>query len=229
MEINKIYNEDCLIGIKKIKDKSIDVSFTSPPYNRVRNDTYDYYDDTLEDYFGLLDKATKEMLRVTKGYCIINVQQNMCNKSEIFRWLGKYANKINGVYVWAKNNPQPANNYREFDNTRSVTNCFEYFFFFKDGKDFRSYGKHQTKNHIITNVNSEHFKGHGAVMRYDVAEYFIKKFTKENDIVLDMFMGCGTTALACINNKRNYIGFEIAEEYLKICNNRISIIQPKLF
>lgn len=102
MEINKIYNEDCLIGIKKIKDKSIDVSFTSPPYNRVRNDTYDYYDDTLEDYFGLLDKAIKEMLRVTKGYCIINVQQNMCNKSEIFRWLGKYADKINGVYVWKK-------------------------------------------------------------------------------------------------------------------------------
>ena len=59
-------------------------------------------------------------------------------------------------------------------------------------------------------------------MRYDVAEYFIKKFTKENDIVLDMFMGCGTTALACINNKRNYIGFEIAEEYLKICQDRLN-------
>ena len=66
MEINKIYNEDCLIGIKKIKDKSIDASFTSPPYNRVRNDTYDYYDDTLEDYFELLDKSTKEIILALK-------------------------------------------------------------------------------------------------------------------------------------------------------------------
>ena len=228
-EINKIYNEDCLVGIKEIEDKSIDISFTSPPYNRIRNDTYEHYDDTLEDYFGLLDNITREMLRVTKGYSIINVQQNMCNKTDIFRWLGKYADKINGVYVWVKNNPQPANNYRKAENTRSVTNSFEYFFFFKDGKEFRSYGIEQTKNCIITNVNSEYFKGHGAVMKYDVADYFIKKFTRENDVVLDMFMGCGTTALACLNNKRNYIGFEISKEYCDICEKRISVIQEKLF
>ena len=221
LEVNKIYNMDCLEAVTLLEDNSIDVSFTSPPYNRVRNDTYAFYDDTLSDYLGLLTKTTEEMLRVTKGYVIINIQQNMCNKKDLFTWIGKFADKINGVYVWCKNNPQPGNNYREKDNTRSVTNGFEYFFFLKNGKEFRSYGKEQSTNYLFTNVNNEHFKGHGAVMKYDVADYFINKFTKKGDVVLDMFGGCGTTALACMKNDRNFILFEKIKEYCDIANERI--------
>lgn len=129
MEANKIYNMDCFEGMRMMKDKSVDVSFTSPPYNRIRNDTYDHYDDTLKDYYEFLVNITDELLRITKGYSIINLQQNMCNKKEMFKWIGNYSDKINGIIVWCKNNPQPGNNYREKDNTRSITNAFEYFFF----------------------------------------------------------------------------------------------------
>ena len=225
IEINKIYNIDCLEGMRMMKDKSVDVSFTSPPYNRIRNDTYDHYDDTLKDYYEFLVNVTDELLRITKGYSIVNIQQNMCNKKEIFKWIGNYSDKINGVIVWCKNNPQPGNNYRQKDNTRSITNAFEYFFFLKDGKEFRSYGKELCKNYIMTNVNNEHFKGHGAVMRYDVAEYFIKKFTKSDDTVLDPFMGLGTTAVACKKNNRKYIGFEIVKEYYDMSIERLNKIE----
>lgn len=225
IEINKIYNIDCLEGMRMMKDKSVDVSFTSPPYNRIRNDTYDHYDDTLKDYYEFLVNITDELLRITKGYSIINLQQNMCNKKEMFKWIGNYSDKINGIIVWCKNNPQPGNNYREKDNTRSITNAFEYFFFLKDGKEFRSYGKELCKNYIMTNVNNEHFKGHGAVMKYEVAEHFIKKFTKENDTVLDPFMGLGTTALACKKNNRKYIGFEIVKEYYDMSIERLNKIE----
>lgn len=197
------------------------MSFTSPPYNRVRNDTYRYFDDISDDYLKLLVESTEEMLRVTDGYVIVNVQQNMCNKKELFDYLGHFSNKINGVFVWCKNNPQPANNYREKDDTISITNGFEYFFVLKDGKDFRAYGKEHCVNYLFTNVNNEHFEGHGAVMRYEVADYFIKRFSRSNDIVLDMFMGCGTTACACIKNNRRYIGYEITKEYCDICEQRI--------
>ena len=55
MKTNIIYNIDCLIGgIDSLPDKSIDYAFTSPPYNRKRNDKYSKYDDTLEDYYGFL-------------------------------------------------------------------------------------------------------------------------------------------------------------------------------
>lgn len=50
MQTNYIENGDCLKLIKSLDNKSIDVSFTSPPYNRIRNDTYQFYDDTKKDF-----------------------------------------------------------------------------------------------------------------------------------------------------------------------------------
>jgi len=53
-------------------------------------------------------------------------------------------------------------------------------------------------------------------------EYLIKTYTNENNLVLDNCMGSGTTAIACINTSRNYIGFENNKEYFDIANKRIS-------
>lgn len=151
-DLNKVYVGDCLSLIKGIDDKSIDVSFTSPPYNRVhRHDTYAYYHDTRTDYYDMLVDITDEMLRVTKGYVIVNIQCIRFNKREFYSYIGHYADKINGTVVWVKSNPQPATNCREVDNSlvRSVTNAFEYFIFLKDGEDFVKYGESQFNN-VIT-------------------------------------------------------------------------------
>jgi len=53
-------------------------------------------------------------------------------------------------------------------------------------------------------------------------EYLIKTYTDEGDIVLDNCIGSGTTAIACINTGRNYIGFELVKEYYEIAKNRIN-------
>ena len=68
-------------------------------------------------------------------------------------------------------------------------------------------------------------------MKLDVAEYFIKNFTKENDIILDCFLGYGTTAIACYNYNRNFIGCEISKEYFNKAMQRIKnhTSQQKLF
>lgn len=55
----------------------------------------------------------------------------------------------------------------------------------------------------------------------ELIERLIKKFSDEGDIVLDPFLGSGTTAMACINTNRNYIGFELDENYYNIAINRI--------
>ena len=55
-------------------------------------------------------------------------------------------------------------------------------------------------------------------------EYLIKTYTNEEDIILDNCMGSGTTAVACINTNRNYIGFELSEEYCKIAEERIGAV-----
>ena len=228
MQTNYIENGDCLKLIKSLDNKSIDVSFTSPPYNRIRNDTYQFYDDTKKDYFDFLINITNEMLRVTKEYVIVNIQCNHFNKSDFYKYIGYYSDLINGIIVWEKTNPQPANNYDKEHNTRSVTNSFEYFIFIKDGGKFVAYGKKQFKNIIKSTVNSNHFKGHGAVMKEEIADLIINNFTKKGDIILDPFMGCGTTAISCIKSDRKYIGYEIVPQYLKIAQDRINSLHNQI-
>lgn len=69
-----IYNQDCLKGLKEIKDKQFDVAITSPPYNRVRNDKYAHYDDVKNNYYKMIVDVTNELLRVCKKDVIVNIQ-----------------------------------------------------------------------------------------------------------------------------------------------------------
>lgn len=219
MEFDKIYCGDCKKLIKHLPDNSIDVSFTSPPYNRVRNDTYELYDDTLDDYLGMITDITTELIRVTKKDVIVNIQMIMFNKIELCKWIGLFADKMKGIIVWEKDNPQPS--YNPKNGTFSVTNAYEFFFVLSGNGNTEFRANNKIKNVIHSNVNSEHFEGHGAVMRKDIAEWFIKNFTKEGDTVLDPFMGMGTTGLVCALNKRHYIGFELVEEYRNRAEQRI--------
>ena len=64
-------------------------------------------------------------------------------------------------------------------------------------------------------------KEHKVVMKYDVAGWFITKFTKENDLVLDCFMGLGTTGIACVKNNRQFFGIELNKTYFDVAKERI--------
>lgn len=172
----EIIQGDCREILKQIPDGSIDCAFTSPPYNRTVGDKYKEYDDHQEDYLKFLIDTTDELLRITNDKVIVNIQQTYHNKVEVFKYIGHYADKIAGVVVWVKPNAQPSINVDEM--TRSVTNAFEYFFIFTKDRRFRAYGKENTLNYISTGVNPEHFEGHGAVMNYKVAHFFINKFTR---------------------------------------------------
>lgn len=131
MEINKIYCGDCLELIKELPDNSIDASFTSPPYNRIRNDTYDLFNDVNENYLQMLSNITEQMIRVTKNNVIINIQMILFNKVDLCKWIGKFAEKIKGIIVWEKDNPQPASNPK--NGTFSITNAYEFFFVLSGG------------------------------------------------------------------------------------------------
>lgn len=216
--MNEIILDDCLHYMKGLKDKIFDVSFTSPPYNRIRNDTYEEFTDINPNYFEMLCDVTANLLRLTKGNVIINVQSNLFNKADVAKWQGVFADKLKGVVIWCKNNPQPASNFR--NGVYSVTNAYEYFFVFgEDSQEFTANTK--IYNYINSNVNSEHFEGHGAVMKLEIAEFFIRNFSKKGDYVFDPFMGCGTTAVACVHNGRNWGGVEIIPKYKAMAEKRI--------
>lgn len=208
----ELYRDDCLSKLKDFADKSIDITFTSPPYNRKRNDKYTNYDDTIKDYYLFLVEAADLLLAKTKRHVIINLQTNYYNRQDVYKFIGHYYNKIQNVIVWEKSNPLPANGH-------NITNAFEYFFILGDTaiKSNTTY----TKNHITTSINNSITKIHKAVMKQEVADWFIEKFTKENDVVLDCFMGLGTTGLSCIKYNRDFIGIELDEEYFNIAKERI--------
>ena len=209
----KLYQADCLQKLKEITDKSIDITFTSPPYNRKRNDKYTNYDDTIKDYYKFLIDVIDLLLSKTKRHVIINLQTNYYNKQDVYKFIGHYYNKIQNVIIWEKSNPLPANG-------NNITNAFEYFFIL--GNTAIKSNTTYTKNHITTSINNNQVtKMHKAVMKQEVSDWFINKFTKDNDVVLDCFMGLGTTGISCVKYNRDFIGIELDKEYFNIAESRI--------
>lgn len=209
---NEIYHINCFDGFKELEDNSVSHVFTSPPYNRKRNDKYKYHDDIIVDYFGFLSKTIDECLRVSKGFVFFNIMKNYYNKKDVFKLIGEYSDKIIDIIIWEKTNPLPASG-------KSITNAYEFFIIL--GNEALKSNTTYTKNIISTSVNSKMTKDHKAMMKQEVADWFINKFTKEGDLILDCFMGAGTTAISCINSNRKYIGFELEKEYVDLSLERI--------
>jgi DNA modification methylase len=209
---NKIHNINCFDGFKLLEDKSINHVFTSPPYNRKRNDKYEHHNDIIEDYYGFLCNTIDECLRVSKDYVFFNIMKNYYNKQDVFKLIGKYSEQIVDIIIWEKTNPLPANG-------NNITNAYEFVIVFGD-KPLKSNTTY-TKNILSTSINNQTSKEHKAIMNQEVSDWFIEKFTQENDVILDCFMGTGTTAISCMQFNRKYIGFELQPEYVETANKRI--------
>lgn len=205
----QLYCDDCFNYLDRIE---CDIVFTSPPYNRKRNDKYKNYDDIIDDYFAFLVNFI-DNIQYSK-YLFLNVQTNFYNKQDVYRLIGKYYNKIQQIFVWEKSNPMPAQGF-------NITNAYEYFLVFGDKALKSNYT--YTKNILTTSVNSATTtKIHRAVMKQEVADWFIYNFTVNGDIIFDPFMGLGTTGISCIKYNRNFIGIEKNKEYYDLASKRIS-------
>ena len=211
-----IQNIDCFEGFKGLADDSYNHVLTSPPYNRKRNDKYSNYDDTLTDYFSFLTKTIDEALRISKDYVFFNIQKNYYNKSDVYKLIGHYGEKIIDIIIWNKSNPMPANGV-------NVTNAYEFILVLSKTHATIKSNSTYTKNHFTTNVfsNNKNTKVHKAVMHPEACRYVIDNFTKEGDSILDPFAGLGTTELIAIESNRTCDGFELSEEYCQIANDRI--------
>lgn len=217
----KIYNEDCMIVLDRMikENYKVDFSFTSPPYNRERNDKYNNYQDKKDDYYSFLKNIIDKNLKISK-YLFLNIQKNYYNKQDVFRIIGDYSDKIIDIISWTKSNPMPANGF-------NITNSWELIIILSDEEKSIKAKKTYTKNHIHTSVYSEnpYKKIHRAVMKPEVVDWFIERFTSENDTILDCFMGLGTTGISALNNKRNFVGIELSSEYYNIAKKRLEELE----
>ena len=231
MEINKIYNENCLETMARMPDNFVDLTVTSPPYNingtnRYNNFklNYDVYNDNLpiDKYFDFINDIIIELLRVTKYHIFFNIAELSGNKGILKNILTKFNNNIKDIFIWAKNNPMP------FVTNGTIQSSFEYIICIsKDFPKQKKFTYHNFKNRLVTNclihsVNSgKENDVHSFAFPMWLPEYFINHFSKEEDLIYDPFMGSGTTAKMALLLKRNFIGSEISKKYCEIAEKRI--------
>jgi DNA modification methylase len=227
LEINKIYNEDCLEGMKKLDDDSISIVITSPPYN-VGGKYINFKDKSCYcDYYIFIRNTLDELLRVTKNYIFLNFAILEDNKETYLQIMANYRENIKEFFIWAKDSAQP-------NNSNICRTGFEFIICFTKkemaiSRNFEIMNKKNISNTLVKGSNKENkLKNHQAYFPLWLPEFFISNFSVENDLVLDPFMGSGTTAVACKRLKRNYIGFDIEKEYCDYAFKRIENVPLKL-
>jgi len=259
--------------LKELKDNSIDLIFTSPPYADRRNHTYGGI--KPDEYVEWFIPMTSELFRVLKptGTFVLNIKEKIENGErhtyvlELILEMKKQGWLWTEEFIWHKKNSYPGkwpNRFRD---------AWERLLQFNKDKKFNMYqeevmvpvgdwAKTRLKKlsntdkvrdnskvgsgfgkkisnwverdkvyptnviHLATECNN---KNHSAAFPDDLPEWFIKLFTKEGDIVLDPFMGSGTTLFVAEKMKRNSIGIDIMPEYYEMVRKKIESTSYYLF
>ena len=213
MEINKIYNEDCLIGMKRIPDNYADITLTDIPYgvvNRKSNGLRNLNKEEADVFDIDMDELLREIYRVTEGQIII-----FCGKeqfSEIYKFFANKKGTTRSI-IWQKTNPSPMNGQHVY------LSGVEHAVWFKP-RGRKVFNAH-CKNTVFTYSNGSR-KIHPTQKNLDLFKELIIDNSNEGEIVFDPFMGSGTTAIAAIDTGRNFNGFELDEEYHNLSEQRIS-------
>jgi adenine-specific DNA-methyltransferase len=247
--MNKIYNIDCLDGFKQLDDESIQLIITSPPYNigkpyEKKLDIYDYilqqesiiseckrvlkhegsicwqvgyYVDNGAVYplDCLLFNAFMKNFLIPRNRIIwtfghgLHAKYRFSGRHEVILWFTKsndYVFNLDDIRV-----PQKYPNKKHYKGpNKGKLSC-------------NPKGKNPEDVWNITNVKANHREktAHPCQFPEALVERLVLSLSNENDIVLDPFMGSGTTAKVAKDNNRQYLGFEIIPEYIDIINERL--------
>jgi site-specific DNA-methyltransferase (adenine-specific) len=240
MKLNKIYQESCLTTLKKMKDDSVDLVVTSPPYNmnlRIRNGKYcsrqivkelstkytEFSDNLpIDEYNKLHTEVLRELLRVA-DLIFYNIQIVTGSKRSIFKMIGEFSDNLKEIIVWDKGNGQPAMQQQVLNRRTELILVFE-----KDypiSRQFRNRGqfKRGTLDDLWLIKRGKNVGGenHGAVFPVELVSTILENFSKEGDVVYDPFMGTGTTAVVAKRLNRKFIGSEISHKYIDIAEERL--------
>jgi len=235
MEKNKIYNEDCLVTMNRMEDNYIDLTITSPPYNLGKKhhtennvfDAYDEYNDNLpeKEYQEWQIKVLNELFRVTKegGSVMYNHKNRIKEGKQItpYEWILKTNWTIKQELVW-------------FNKSSNMDKCRFYpfterIYWLSKGVEtnfFNIINQHDLIKDLPAGADMEHKRS----FPLKLAQRFVLCFP-DAEIIYDCFMGSGTTAIASLKEKRNFIGSEISKNYCSIAEKQIQtlISKPELF
>jgi site-specific DNA-methyltransferase (adenine-specific) len=256
MELDRIYNMDCLEGMRKMEAESVDLTVTSPPYDGLR---------TYNGYCFDFENIARELYRVTKpgGVVVWVVGDATVDGDEtgtsfrqalFFKEIGfklhdtmiyaktsvtnyspsmkRYKQSFEYMFVLAKESPKTFNPIQDKPVLKQVKMHDGASGRDKNGNlkknDYYEVGEYQVRFNVwpfnvgynCTTHDDIAFK-HPAMFPEALARDHIRSWSNEGDIVLDPFMGSGTTAKVARALNRHYIGFEISAEYCDIIRQRL--------
>ena len=229
-EPNNIYNVDCYKAIKDIPDKSIDCIYTDVPYI-IQNGGVS--DSSLSQRVQRLRNVDLKDIKDGIDYSIFDDFDRIMKKINLFIWCSKEQivdilnfwykrrDRINyEILVWNKYNPTPLCNNVWLPD-------IEYCLYFRESGVVLNDGYENKSKWYASPINKsdkDKFE-HPTIKPLQLVERHLKHATQPNDIILDCFMGSGTTAVACKNTGRRYLGFEIDKHWYDIAQNRLNNVQ----
>lgn len=210
---HRIFNEDCLEGMKRLADNSVDLIVTDPPYcvGASSNGTKSTFGDfnLMRPFFELL---FGEWQRVLKDGKHVYINTDWRTYPFLYAILQKYF-VVRNLIVWDIQWLKAGNFYRH---------THELIIFATKGKTVRTWSPSETDIWRCRCVNNvQHSKLHPAQKPIELCERMIRNSSVEGDSVLDCFMGSGSTGVACVNSGRNFIGFELEKKFFDIAQKRI--------
>lgn len=246
----RLIQGDCIEEMQKLIEDGVqvDLILTDPPYNISKlNDNRDRSNmdspimrrkKPLNYDFGAWDNMEREeFLDFTNNWYNLCVQLlrdggtmiSFFSKEDVnfLGWIGKeYGMRTRTVFTWHKTNPVPS-----FRKVNYLSSC-EYAWIGSKGETAWTFNFKQQKemhNFFETpNKSSYGVTKHPTEKPLKMIEHLLEIHTNPNDLVLDCFMGSGTTGVGCKNLSRDFIGIELDEEYFKIASDRINDGQEKL-
>jgi len=255
----EIINEDCLIGLKKINEVCVDLTWTSPPYYNAKS--YSEWN-TYQDYLDFLENVFSEIYRITKEgrMCVVNLspvivqRESRAHESKrlaipfhFFSIMEKMGWKYIDDIVWVKPEGAAINrNGGFFQHRKPVAYkpnlvsetilVFQKPAKFLIDKIVRSYKDEALEKSLVLEeyersnvwlINPETKSKHLAPYPEKLSDNIIKYYSFYGDLILDPFLGSGTTLISCKKYGRNGIGFEIHEEYVDMTKTRLDNLEKK--
>jgi site-specific DNA-methyltransferase (adenine-specific) len=257
LESDKIYCTDCVEGMKKMADNTMDLTVTSPPYDNIR----DY-----NGYVFQFEIIAEQLFRITKSGGIVvwvvgdkinNGDRTLTSFNQAL-YFQKIGFNVHDVMIYEKKNTP-------FMRSNAYTNSYEFMFVFSKGKP-RVFNPLKTKtkrngfeplpyNKLADGVNKKAMGElkkektltniwsyavglggstsdkiafkHPAIFPEKLAADHILTWTNEGDLVFDPMCGSGTTCKMAKIHGRKYIGIDISEEYCKIAEERIKAVRVR--
>lgn len=234
LNIDVIYNCDCLKGLKELPNKSVDLVVTDPPYlienttaggksdlaKSIQNMNNQIKNNNLTNGFDM--KIFDEIVRVLKN---INIYI-WCNHKQIPMYIDYFVKGLNcdfDILIWNKTNAMP------LFNNKYLTDKEYCLYFRKSGYcSPENYQNAKTVFYQPINAIDKKKYGHPTIKPLNIIEILIRNSSKPGDVVLDPFLGSGTTAVAAIQNNRHYIGYELRSDYFEIAESRIDSANSQL-